>query len=134
MSFYGMGNESAMIEDALEAGEIAWWLMELPSGAVFFSLNKIKILGYSKKDISKFVHFSSFTDLLHPRDYDKTMKAMQDHLEGKVEVYEAKYRIRSVSGKYIVLYDRGRIVARKGKEMAVAGIVVDVTRYSPNNA
>jgi ABC-type antimicrobial peptide transport system permease subunit len=63
-----MGNESAMIEDALEAGEIAWWLMELPSGAVFFSLNKIKILGYSKKDISKFVHFSSFTDLLHPRE------------------------------------------------------------------
>jgi predicted RNA-binding protein YlqC (UPF0109 family) len=30
-----------------------------------------------------------------------------------------------------VLYDRGRIVGRKGKEIAIAGIVIDLTNYSP---
>ncbi len=128
-----MGNESSMLEDALEAGGMAWWLIELPSGAVFFSPNKIKMLGYKEEDTSKFLHYSAFTDLLHPDDYDKSMKAMKDHIDGKAKIYEVKYRIKSVSGKYIVMYDRGRIVAHKGDDMAIAGIVIDLTNYSPNN-
>jgi PAS domain S-box-containing protein len=130
MSFYGMGNESQMLQDALEAGGVAWWLMELPSGAVFFSPNKIKMLGYKEKDMLKFLAFTDFTNLLHPDDYDETMQAMQDHIDGKAEIYQARYRIKAIDGKYKVLFDRGRIVARKGKEIAVAGIVIDLTKYS----
>lgn len=131
MSFYGMGNEGRMLEDALEAGGVGWWLMELPSGAVFFSLNKIKMLGYTEKDVSKFLSFTDFTNLLHPDDRDKAMKAMQDHLDGNADMYEAKYRIKTATGKYIELYDRGRVVARKDKEIAVAGVVIDITKYTP---
>jgi PAS domain S-box-containing protein len=131
MSFYGMGNEPRMIEDALEAADMAWWLMELPSGAVFFSPNKVKLLGYSAKDASKFVHYTSFTELIHPDDYDSAMKAMEDHLSGEAPIYETTYRIRTKKGGYITLYDRGRIVAEKGKDLAIAGIVIDVTRYHP---
>jgi PAS domain S-box-containing protein len=131
MAFYGMGNESSMIEDALEAGGMAWWLMELPSGAVFFSPNKLKLIGYKESDASKFVHYSAFTNLLHPDDHDKTMKAMRDHIDGIADIYEAKYRIKSSNGEYVHLYDRGRIVAKKGKDIAVAGIVIDLTKYSP---
>ena len=131
MGFYGMGVESRMLEDALEAGGVAWWLMELPSGAVFFSPNKIKILGFTEKDASKFLSYTDFTKLIHPDDYDKTMKAMQAHIDGKAKIYEAEYRIKTAHGKYVTLYDRGRIVARKGQEMAVAGIVVDPMKHYP---
>jgi len=131
MSFYGLGTEFKMLEDALEAGGVAWWLMELPSGAVFFSSNKIKMLGYNQKQASEFLHYTNFTDLLHPDDHDNAMKAMQDHLNGKAELYETCYRIKKANGKYRTLYDRGCIVAKKGKEVAVAGIVLDVTKHFP---
>jgi PAS domain S-box-containing protein len=131
MSFYGMGGEMPMLEDALEAGGVAWWLMELPSGAVFFSPNKIKLLGFTNEKTPKFLSYTDFTDLLHPDDYEKTMEAMQNHINGTAEIYEAKYRIKTASDKYKVLYDRGRIVGRKGKEIAIAGIVIDLTNYSP---
>lgn len=127
-----MGNESRMIEDALEAGEMAWWLMELPSGVVFFSPNKVKLLGYTEKDASKFVHYSAFTDLLHPDDYDRVMKAMKDHIDGKAPTYETTYRIKTKNGDYITLYDRGRIVAQKGDNLAIAGIVIEVSNYHPD--
>lgn len=131
MSFYGLGRESRMIEEAIEAGGMAWWFMELPSGAVFFSPNKITMLGYGKDEASKFVHYSAFTDLLHPEDYEKTMQAMKKLIDGKAELYQAKYRIRKADGGYMTLYDRGRIVARKGDEIAIAGIVLDMTSYFP---
>lgn len=127
-----MGNESRMIEDALEAGDMAWWLMELPSGVVFFSPNKVKLLGYNEKEASKFVHYSAFTDLLHPDDYDRVMKAMKDHIDGKAPTYETTYRIKTKNGDYITLYDRGRIVAQKGDNLAVAGIVIEVSNYHPD--
>ena len=95
MSFYGIGQEFAMLEDAIEAGGMAWWIMELPSGVVFFSPNKIKLLGYTEKEVSKFVHYSNFTDLVHPDDYEKCMKAMKDHIEGKTKLYETQYRIKT---------------------------------------
>lgn len=127
MNHYGQGNELDMLEDALEAGGMAWWVMELPSGVVFFSPNKIRMLGYTEKDVSKFVHYSNFTDIVHPEDFEKCMKTMRDHIEGKASMYETQYRIKHVDGSYIKLYDRGRIVGRKGSEITVAGIVLNIT-------
>lgn len=116
-----------MLEDAIQAGGMAWWLMELPSGAVFFSPNKIKLLGYNEKDVKSFVHYTNFTDLVHPEDQEKCMQAMRDHIEGRAEMYETKYRIKAKDGSYKTLYDRGKIVGRKGEELAIAGIVLDIS-------
>lgn len=131
MSFYGISEEPKIIEDALEAGGMAWWVMELPSGTVFFSPNKTRMLGYTEKQAGAFVHYTSFTNLLHPDDHDAVMKAMTDHLEGTAPLYETEYRIKSASGKYVRLYDRGRIIAKNGKEVTLAGIVLDITHHIP---
>lgn len=128
MIFYENVDEFTLLNDALEAGGIAWWMMEYPSGTTIFSPNKVKMLGYSEKDVEKFVHFSSFTDLLHPDDYDQAMQAMADHISGKSDVYETKYRIKAKDGAYHLFFDRGKIVARNKKgELAIAGIVLDIT-------
>lgn len=131
MSFYGYGQEFALLEDALEAGGIAWWLMELPSKMVFFSVNKLIMMGYSKDDVHKFVRYTDFTERIHPDDYASAMKAMTDHLEGRTPLYETQYRIKAKDGSYLTFYDRGRIVGRKGKELAIAGIVLNITSNAP---
>lgn len=134
MSFYGTGHELDMLQDAMEAGGIAWWMMEYPSGTVFFGPNKVKMLGYEEKDADKFIHYTHFTNLIHPDDYEAAMNAMRALLTGEKDVYETKYRIKTKSGGYVVYYDKGRIVGRKNGELAIAGIVMNVTDGLPELA
>lgn len=135
MSFYGTGHEFDMLQDALEAGGIAWWMMDYPSGTVFFGPNKIKMLGYDENEAEKFIHYTHFTNLIHPDDYEGAMIAMRDLLTGASETYEARYRIRTKTGGYVVYHDKGRIVGRNKKgELAVAGVVMDVTKDALDKA
>ncbi len=108
------------IEDALAAAEMAWWSLEFPSGALTFSRKKTDMIGYDADD---FVHYSHFTDLIHPEDHDNTMQAMRDHYEGRAKFYETTYRIKHKDGHYVTFYDKGQIVERTEKTFIVAGIV-----------
>lgn len=108
------------VEDALTAADMAWWELEFPSGALRFSRNKTDMLGYDAKD---FVHFTHFTTLIHPKDYEPTMQAMRDHYEGKHELYETTYRIKHLNGHYVTFHDKGKIVEKNEHGFVVAGIV-----------
>ena len=120
----GIKSDVEHIEDAMSAANMAWWEIEFPSGALKFSKNKTDMLGYDAKD---FYHYTKFTDLLHPDDYDAAMQAMKDHMSGKAEVYETHYRIKASNGEYRTFYDKGRVVERNDVGFIIAGIVVDVT-------
>jgi len=120
----GLDDIFTRLETALEAGGIAWWEIEMPSGVVFFSENKTNMIGYPAGD---FTHYTNFTDLVHKDDYDTMMKAMTDHLEGKTAVYETKYRIKHKKGHYITFYDRGKIVYKDDTTIKVAGIVINMS-------
>jgi PAS domain S-box-containing protein len=119
-------DELQLLNDAMEASNAAWWIMELPSGVIFFHQNKIQNLGYNKKEIEKFTHYTSFTHLIHRDDHDMVMKAMSDYLAGKTESYEASYCIVGKDGKYHHHFDRGRIVAKNGDTIVLSGVVVDI--------
>lgn len=122
---YGFGNELEKLELAMEASNVAWWWMEFPSGAVFFSPNKAHMLG---REPSEFIHYKNFTDLVHPDDYEQMMQDMRDHLEGRAEHYETTYRIMLPDGSYHKFLDKGKVVANNGNgEMALAGTVIDLT-------
>lgn len=113
---------------ALSAGNIAWWEMEVATGRVTFDQNKVKMLGYQMEDFQD-AHYSAFTELIHPDDYEKAMQAMRDHLTGKRPLYEVTYRIKHKEGDYIWFYDRGSVTVRnkEGKRIFVKGIVFDDT-------
>jgi hypothetical protein len=108
------------VEEALVAADMAWWELEFPSGALRFSRNKTDMLGYDQAD---FVHFTHFTNLIHPKDYDGAMKAMTDHYEGRAECYETTYRIKAGDDSYVTFHDKGKIVERTDDGFVVAGIV-----------
>jgi len=102
--------------------------MNVKTGKVIFNENKVKMLGYSKKDFQE-VDYTAFTDLVHPDDYEKTMKAMKDHLDGNKKLYEIEYRIKTKNGEYKWFHDRGSIVKKdkNGKPLNVKGVVFDIT-------
>lgn len=123
---YGDGQELEKFEIAMEAAGLAWWWMELPSGVIFFSPNKAKMLGRKSSD---FFHYKHFTELVHPDDYVPMMQDMRDHLEGKKDLYETTYRIKHLDGHYERFFDRGKIVGKRGKEILLAGFVFDAKAY-----
>lgn len=123
---YGDGKELDKLEIALEAAGVAWWWMEYPSGVVFFSPNKAHMLSRKPDD---FVHYKHFMDLVHPDDYESTMQAMREHLQGSKPIYETTYRIKAKDGSYRKFYDRGKVVGRNNGEISLAGFVFDVTDF-----
>ena len=119
----GIKSDRDHIEGALAAADMAWWSLEFPSGALSFSRHKTDMLGYQA---DSFVHFTHFTELIHPDDKDAAMKAMTDHYTGKKAVYETIYRMRAYDGTYKKFHDKGKIVERNGENFVVAGIVSKV--------
>lgn len=114
------------LEAAMLAGEVAWWEMDVETGAVEFHDSKAEMLGY---DAGEFEHFEDFTELLHPGDHERAMEAMRSHLEGRADKYDVEYRIKAADGTYHWFHDVGGVSARteEGGPKTVAGIVVDIS-------
>jgi PAS domain S-box-containing protein len=114
------------LDTAMEIGSLAWWEMDLPEGNVRFDDRKASMLGYSP---DKFRHYTDFTALLHPDDFEPAMQAMRDHLEGRDARYHIDYRLRTAGGNYRWFRDVGGITRRRpdGSPGTVTGIVLDIT-------
>lgn len=115
-----MGNNLEKFDQAVLEGDATWWQMNLPSGSVSFGDAKANMLGYDEKD---FKNYTDFTSLVHPDDYEIIMQAMRDHLDGKKELYETSYRIRTIDGSYVRFYDCGKIISKEDKNIVLMGFV-----------
>ena len=111
---------------AMKGGKMALWEMDVPTGNVTFDNHKVEMLGYAPVN---FKHYTDFTSLVHPKDYQRIMNAMQGHLEGKLDKYEAEYRIMASSGEYIWFYDYGSVTKRdlNGVPLICTGFVYNIS-------
>lgn len=110
----------AVFDRMVLEGNATWWNMFLPSGKVIFGTTKAAMLGYDDAD---FETYEDFTRLVHEDDYERVMQNMRDHLEGKRDVYEVQYRIKTKDGDFITFFDYGKIVKKEGEEISLIGLV-----------
>jgi len=130
-------SKDALIENnsrlslALQGGNMAWWEMNVETGGVTFDKHKVEMLGYPPEN---FKHYTDFTKLVHPDDYQRIMDAMSGHFKGKYKNYEAEYRILTKSGVYIWFYDYGSVVKKdlNGKPLVCSGFVYDISERKEN--
>ncbi len=115
------------LESVLQLGKVAWWEWDLDSNKVSMDDTKATMIGYSVEEFPTDVY--EICKLIHPEDYDKTMKMMKDYLEGNSDEWDAIYRIRRKDGNYSWYYDRGHFSEfdEKGKPLKLTGAVFDVT-------
>ncbi|MGC9530279.1 MAG: PAS domain S-box protein [Candidatus Bipolaricaulaceae bacterium] len=120
--------QRAKIAAATQLGELAWWEMELPSGRVTCDDRKLEMLG---RDPAPFqgAHYAASMELVHPDDYQRTMQAMRDHLEGREPLYTVDYRMQTADGGWLWLHDQGAVIERHpdGSPHRVLGLVVNIT-------
>lgn len=112
---------------AFTGASLAWWDWDVKTGAVTYGKGKAEMLGYSEKEFPNSV--KEIMKLVHPGDYEKTMDAMRQHLNGVKEIYETEYRIKCKNGRYKWFQDRGRVTSTddNGNPLRLTGIVFDIT-------
>jgi PAS domain S-box-containing protein len=105
----------------------AWWEWDIIANKVTFNDLKATMLGYNPYDFRN-SGYQVFTDLLHADDFEKTMQAMRDVLEGKTDLYQIDYRIKAKNGSYHWYLDRGLVIEREESEIIkkLRGIVIDL--------
>ena len=127
------------LEQSLKTRENQWWFAlneasdglwdwEIATGAVFFSPQLKRMLGYGPDEMTPLL--STWTDNVHPDDAASTQQALQDHLAGRRARYEAEYRLRNRNGQYLWMHDRGQVCERDdaGQPCRVVGMVQDITQ------
>lgn len=116
------------LENALKIGRMAWWEWDVKSGEVRFDDRKATMLGYAPEEFPREVH--QVCSLIHGEDYEDTMQAMRDYLEGRSSSWDLVYRMRRKDGSYAWYYDKGEITERspEGAPLRLVGTVIDVSR------
>ena len=120
--------QNEILKLAFENERVAWWDWDYASGEVKFSPNKATMIGYSINEFPTNVY--KISDLIHPDDYDQTMKIMLEHLQGSKQFYEVIYRIKTKSSSYVYYYDFGKIIekTKEGKPKRIFGIVFNINQ------
>jgi PAS domain S-box-containing protein len=114
------------LELTMESASMAWWELNIQTGKVIFSRKQTDRIGYSPE---QFQHYTDFTKLVHPDDYESMMLSMKALLEEKETKYDIEYRIKAHSGEYIWFHDIGTITGRTKNEepLTVSGVVLNIT-------
>lgn len=113
---------------AMEISNSAWWEYNLETGHVIYSDKKATMIGYTVEEFPNDVY--EICDLIHPEDYEETMQAMRDYIEGRTEEWNVTYRIKRKDGSYATYHDVGQIAeySPQGMPRKLIGTVIDISR------
>ncbi|HRK39271.1 MAG TPA: PAS domain S-box protein [Burkholderiaceae bacterium] len=112
---------------ALNEASDGIWDWHLPSGEVSFSPQLKRMLGYGPHEMAPTVE--TWTTAVHPDDAASVFQAINQHIQGLRERYEAEYRLRNRNGHFIWVHDRGRMCQRDadGNPVRMVGMVQNIT-------
>ena len=73
-------------------------------------------------------HVTRWDENLHPDEGAEATRRFYEHVNGKAEYYDAEYRIKSRSGTWRWVFERGRVVERdaNGKAVRMLGVCMDL--------
>jgi len=114
------------LELALEGANLAAWDWNIPTGKVTFNARWAEMRGYDLSEIEPRVE--AWMSGIHPEDVPRVSKKVEDHLT-RGALYEAEFRVRTKTGKYIWILDCGKVFERndRGEPVRMAGIELDIT-------
>ncbi|MBS4153760.1 diguanylate cyclase [Cobetia sp. MC34] len=116
------------LSTTLDGTGLRLWQLEVPSGKLtIFNYRWGRMLGYQPGELN--AHFDVWREHLHPEDRDEVLANLNDHLEGRTEVYQVVHRMLARDGSITWVADRGRVVERDehGNALRLLGTHTDIS-------
>jgi hypothetical protein len=119
--------ERARLSLALERATDGIWEWDLSTGMATRSPGLLRHLDYDPAQVGPDI--DAWLSLVHPDDRARVEHDLGAHVAGRRPSFEAEYRVRSGTGAWHVIVDRGRVVDRAadGAPTRMLGISADVT-------
>jgi PAS domain S-box-containing protein len=113
---------------AVDAARLPVWEYDVATNTVTGNVYWHRTLGRELTEEQVRQHAETWLSDIHPDDYARFERVFSGEAADSTGFYETEFRIRTASGAYKWLLERGRVVARdvSGAARKVAGICVDV--------
>ncbi|WP_299581251.1 PAS domain S-box protein [uncultured Sunxiuqinia sp.] len=111
---------------AAEASDYGLWDWAVGDETMHLSRKWKSQLGYYPDELEN--KFSTWTDLLHPDDYNRVKRTFENFLKSSALIYESEYRLKHKDGIYRWFKTRAAMLRdSNGKPLRVLGTNRDIT-------
>lgn len=112
---------------ALEGSNLELWDWNLETGDLLIGKKWRAIADWMPDDTQNPIQ--SWRRLIHPDDLPRAITGWNQHLNGGTPVFELEYRIRTKTGEWQWILDRGKVVERdhQGNILRILGTHKDIT-------
>ncbi|MGM0438000.1 MAG: diguanylate cyclase [Bacillota bacterium] len=111
---------------AVEGADLGVWDWNIKTGEVKFNDKWAEMLGYKKEELDS--NIETWKNLLHEKDKNEIFSKLDEHFEGKTDIYEAESRLKTKDGDYKWIKDIGKVVERNNdlEPKRAVGIHMDI--------
>jgi PAS domain S-box-containing protein len=115
------------LELALQGADLAFWDWNVKTGEVVFNRRWAEMRGYESSELRP--HEDTWISAVHPDDWPRVRQTLDDCFSGASSLYESEHRLRTKSGAFIWVLDRGKVFTRdeEGRPLRMVGTELDVT-------
>ncbi len=113
-------------ELAVEGANLGVWDWDMTTDEVEFSERWSRMLGHSPDEIDS--SLEEWERRVHPDDISPVEDALEDHIAGETDLYDAEHRLRTADGDWEWIRTTGRVVEREedGEPVRAVGIHLDI--------
>jgi len=114
-------------ELALRGAELAAWDWNIQTGEVIYSPRWAEMRGLRPEEVKP--HLDSWISGVHPEDWPRVQKDLNDYLQGITPEYQSEFRVLTKAGNWIWILDRGKVFTldEHGRPYRMAGTEIDIT-------
>ncbi|SFV59899.1 PUTATIVE TWO-COMPONENT SENSOR [hydrothermal vent metagenome] len=105
-------NEKERFQLAIDGSNDGLWDWNPQTNEIWYSPRWKSMLGCSDDELENTL--DEWIKRIHPDDIEDTFDAIQNHIDGKTEVYESEYRLKGKNGKWVWILDRGKVLTDSG--------------------
>ena len=104
------------------------WDMNIETGEIYYSPRWKKIIGYEDDELQ--TDLGTWSDRIHPDDYESVMKWLDDCINGKNEECYYEHRLRHKDGSYRWVAAKGSVAKdEKDNPVRFVGSHMDITEH-----
>jgi PAS domain S-box-containing protein len=111
----------------VESAELSTWEWDCVSGELIVNDRWAEAVGCTVAELAP--RIATWVRFVHPEDVDRTITALNSHLEGTTEFFRVEHRLVALNGTILWVVNAGKVSERdpSGKPQRMAGINLDIT-------